>query len=77
MIRLQVIKTARVPVHYALTKRRFYSKDGNDLKYIDAVEYNVRQYSFHELVRMISKAGWTLLGAYDHLRTLQTFTPKS
>ena len=59
------------------TKWRFYSRDGNDLKYIDTVEYNVRQYSFHELVGMISKAGWTLLGAYDHLRTLQTFTPKS
>jgi len=59
------------------TKWRFYSKDGNDLKYIDTVEYNVRQYSLHELVRILSKAGWTILGAYDHLRTLQTFTPKS
>jgi len=26
---------------------------------------------------MIKGAGWTMLGAYDHLRTLQTFTPKS
>jgi len=26
---------------------------------------------------MIKGAGWTILGAYDHLRTLQTFTPKS
>jgi len=59
------------------TKWRFYSKDGNDLKYIDTVEYNVRQYSFHELVRILSKAGWTMLGAYDNLRTLQPFTPKS
>jgi len=59
------------------TRWRFYSKDGNDLKYIDTVEYNLRQYSFHELVEMISKAGWTMLGAYDHLRTLQPFTPKS
>jgi len=59
------------------TKWRFYSKDGNDLKYIDTVEYNVRQYSFHELVRILSKSGWTMLGAYDHLRTLQAFTPRS
>jgi len=59
------------------TKWRFYSKDGNDLKYIDAVEYNVRQYSFHELVGMLSKVGWTMLNAYDHLRTLQPFTPRS
>ena len=59
------------------TKWRFYSKDGNDLKYIDTVEYNVRHYSLHELVKILSKAGWTMLGAYDHLRTLQTFTPKS
>jgi len=49
----------------------------NYLKYAYTLEYNVRQYSFHELARMISKAGWTMLGAYDHLRTLQTFTPKS
>jgi len=59
------------------TKWRFYCKDGKDLKYLDTVEYNVRHYSFHELVRMVSKAGWTLLGVYDHLRTLKTFTPKS
>jgi len=59
------------------TKWRFYSKDGNDLKYIDAVEYNVRHYSLHELVKILSKAGWSMLGAYDHLRTLQIFTPKS
>lgn len=59
------------------TKWRFYSKDGNDLKYIDAVKYNVRQYSFHELVRLMSKAGWTMLGPYDHLRTLQAFNRRS
>ena len=49
----------------------------NDLKYMDTVEYNVRQYSFNELARMIKRAGWTVLGAYDHPHTLQTFTPKS
>jgi len=26
---------------------------------------------------MIKGADWTVLGAYDHLRTLQTFTSKS
>ena len=44
----------------------------NDLKYAYTLEYDVRQ-----LARMIKRAGWTILGAYDHLHTLQTFTPKS
>lgn len=44
----------------------------NYLKYAYTLEYDVRQ-----LARMIKRAGWTILGAYDHLYTLQNFTPKS
>jgi len=30
-----------------------------------------------ELAGMLRRAGWTMLAAYDDLRVLQTFTPKS
>ncbi|MEM1564619.1 MAG: class I SAM-dependent methyltransferase [Candidatus Bathyarchaeia archaeon] len=53
----------------------FYKKQGNDLKYIDKVNYQLRVYSLSELVELLEKAGWQTVANYGNLATLQPATP--
>lgn len=56
------------------TSWAFYRKDGNDLKFLDRVEFHLQIYSPSELCNLLSKAGWETVAMYGNLLMLQ---PKS
>ena len=53
----------------------FYKKDGENLRYIDKVSFNIRVYSLHEVASILRRAGWETIKVYGNLATLQPFTP--
>lgn len=58
-----------------ITTWAFYKKHGNDLKYIDKVDFQLHIYSLNELVELLEKAGWETVAHYGNLATLQPMTP--
>ncbi|MEM3579365.1 MAG: class I SAM-dependent methyltransferase [Candidatus Bathyarchaeia archaeon] len=58
-----------------ITTWTFYKKHGNDLKYIDKVDFQLHIYSLSELVELLEKAGWETVAHYGNLTTLQPVTP--
>ena len=59
----------------AKTKWLFYDKAGKDLRFVDEVEYEVRLYALHELVRIAQEAGWKFLEAFKNLKIRSPFVP--
>ena len=59
----------------AKTKWLFYDKVGRDLRFVDEVEYDVRVYALHELVRLAQEASWELLEAFKSLKHRTPFVP--
>jgi predicted RNA methylase len=53
----------------------FYSKQGEDLKFVDNVEVEVHVYSLSELSSLLREAGWEPAASYGSLVTLQPLTP--
>ncbi len=53
----------------------FYEKHGNDLKFVDKVDFQLHIYSLSELVGLLEKAGWETIAHYGSLSTLQPMTP--
>ncbi len=68
------------PVWNTLTSRlknvwSFYAKEGDDLKFIDRIGFDIYIYSASELASLLQEAGWETLAAYGSLATQQPFTP--
>ena len=59
------------------TSWAFYNKRGEDLEFIDRVEFELHVYSLGELCNLLSKAGWETVATYGSLATLQPRTPLS
>ncbi|MDH5267176.1 MAG: methyltransferase domain-containing protein [Candidatus Bathyarchaeota archaeon] len=59
------------------TSWAFYNKRGEDLKFIDKVEFKLHVYSLAELCSLLSKAGWKTSATYGSLATLQPRSPLS
>ena len=53
----------------------FYAKNGNDLKFIDRIVFNIYVYSVSELASMLREAGWETVATYGNLATRQPFSP--
>ncbi|MBO3841062.1 MAG: class I SAM-dependent methyltransferase [Candidatus Brockarchaeota archaeon] len=64
----------------ALTSRlrttwSFYAKNGDDLKFIDRIAFEIYIYSVSELASMLIEAGWETVATYGNLATRQPFGP--
>jgi SAM-dependent methyltransferase len=57
------------------TSWAFYKKHGQDLKFIDSVDFELHIYSPHELASLLRKAGWETVAFYGRLSTLQSMSP--
>jgi ubiquinone/menaquinone biosynthesis C-methylase UbiE len=57
------------------TSWTFYSKRGNDLVFIDRVEFENHIYTPSELSSLLREAGWETLAFYGSLSTLQPMSP--
>jgi hypothetical protein len=57
------------------TSWTFYSKRGNDLVFIDRVEFEHHIYTPSELSSLLREAGWETLAFYGSLSTLQPMSP--
>jgi len=53
----------------------FYSKDGQNLKFVDKVGFEIHVYGLSEFSSLLSEAGWEPVVAYGDLSTLQPLTP--
>ncbi|MBX5321297.1 MAG: class I SAM-dependent methyltransferase [Candidatus Bathyarchaeota archaeon] len=53
----------------------FYKKHGNNLKFIDKVDFQLHIYSLNELVGLLEKAGWETIAYYGSLMNLQPMNP--
>ena len=53
----------------------FYNKHGEDLEFIDRVEFEHHVYSPGELSSLLKKAGWETTAFYGNLSTLQSMSP--
>ncbi|MEM3832829.1 MAG: class I SAM-dependent methyltransferase [Thermoprotei archaeon] len=53
----------------------FYKKHGNDLQFIDKVDFQLHIYSLSELVGLLERAGWETIASYGNISTLQPMTP--
>ncbi|MCX8183628.1 MAG: class I SAM-dependent methyltransferase [Crenarchaeota archaeon] len=53
----------------------FYAKDGDNLKFIDRIMFEIYIYSVSELTSMLREAGWETVAAYGNLATKQPFSP--
>ncbi|MDI6805692.1 MAG: class I SAM-dependent methyltransferase [Candidatus Bathyarchaeia archaeon] len=53
----------------------FYKKCGENLEFIDRVEYEVHVYSPSELSSLLRKAGWEPVAFYGSFSTLQPMSP--
>jgi ubiquinone/menaquinone biosynthesis C-methylase UbiE len=56
---------------------RYYTKEGDCLKYFDSFDYQVRVYSVSEISSLLKRAGWKVTGAYENIETLQPFTNRA
>lgn len=59
------------------TSWAFYNKRGEDLRFIDRVEFELHVYSLSELCNLLGKAGWETTATYGSFATLQPGTPLS
>ncbi|MGB9717398.1 MAG: class I SAM-dependent methyltransferase [Thermoproteota archaeon] len=64
----------------ALTSRlrttwSFYVKNGDDLRFIDRIVFDIYVYSVSELASMLREAGWETVATYGNLATRQQFSP--
>lgn len=57
------------------TSWTFYNKRGEDLEFIDRVEFELHVYSPSELSSLLRKAGWETVAFYGSLSTLQPMNP--
>lgn len=58
------------------TRWRFYRKmENGDLKFLDEIEFQLRLYSIHEIIRIAEGAGWEYVEAYSRITTLEEFWP--
>ena len=53
----------------------FYTKRGEDLEFIDRIEYEIHVYSLSELSSLLREAGWDIVASYGDLSTLQLMSP--
>lgn len=59
------------------TSWAFYDKRGEDLNFIDRVEFHLHVYSYSELCALLGEAGWEAVALYGSLATLQPKSPLS
>jgi len=58
------------------TKWVVYRKiDDKKLEYMDKLEYKIRLYSIHEIIKLAEKAGWKYIDSYKDIETMETFNP--
>jgi len=57
------------------TSWAFFNKHGEDLKFIDKVEFQLHVYSLSELSSLLRKAGWETIATYGNFSTLQPMSP--
>ena len=58
------------------TRWKFYRRlESGDLKFLDEIEYEIRLYSLHELIKMAGEAGFNYVDAYGRLSTMEAFWP--
>jgi D-alanine-D-alanine ligase len=53
---------------------RYYSKEGDDLKFIDTLIYQLHMYGVEELFSLLHRSGWKVIGAYGKLETREPVT---
>ncbi len=53
----------------------FYQKHGDNLRFIDRVEFELHIYSPTEISSLLKKAGWETAAFYGNLSTLQPMSP--
>jgi len=56
---------------------KYYTKEGDVLKYHNSFNYQARIYSVSELSSLLKRAGWTVTEAYENIEDLQPFTHKA
>ena len=56
---------------------KYYTKEGDVLKYFDSFKYQVRMYSVCELASLLEKVGWKVYKAYENIETLQPFSHRA
>lgn len=59
----------------AKTSWAFYHKRGEDLEFIDRVNFENHIYSPSELSSLLQKAGWQTIALYGNISTLQPISP--
>ena len=57
------------------TSWTFYKKHGQDLRFIDSVDFDLHVYGLNELASLLRKAGWETIASYGSLSTLQPMSP--
>lgn len=53
---------------------KYYTKEGDALKYRDSFNYRARVYTVSELSSLLHRAGWEVTNAYESIDDLQPFT---
>lgn len=53
----------------------FYVKDGENLRFMDKVEWSTHVYSLSEISAILRRAGWEIEAYYGSFSTLQPFNP--
>jgi len=59
------------------TSWAFYERRGEDLSFIDRLEFRLHVYSYSELCGLLGEAGWEAVALYGSLATLQPKSPLS
>jgi len=57
------------------TSWAFYRKHGQDLRFINRVDFGHHIYSLYELASLLRNAGWETVASYGSLSTLQPMSP--
>jgi SAM-dependent methyltransferase len=57
------------------TSWAFYNKQGQDLRFIDSVDFDHHVYSLYELASLLRNAAWETVAFYGSLSTLQSMSP--
>jgi SAM-dependent methyltransferase len=63
------------PTSQMSTSWAFYRKQGQDLRFIDRVDFDHHIYSLYELASLLRNAGWETVTSYGSLSTLQPMSP--
>jgi ubiquinone/menaquinone biosynthesis C-methylase UbiE len=56
---------------------RYYTREGNSLRYCDSFDYHARVYSVSELSSLLERAGWKVISAYESIEGLRPFTAEA